>query len=108
MEIMFYKKPFWQQMNHIANEPYRTMYIQFIAPLIDGLKNLPNGYIIIHKIVNQFPELQGFSQFNSNRNKNHIYNSINNNLNNNNINNNFKGNNKKMLNDQRNTNSGNY
>ena len=91
-----------------ANEPYRTMYIQFIAPLIDGLKNLPNGYIIIHKIVNQFPELQGFSQFNSNRNKNHIYNSINNNLNNNNINNNFKGNNKKMLNDQRNTKSGNY
>ena len=91
-----------------ANEPYRSMYIQFIAPLIDGLKNLPNGYIIIHKIVNQFPELQGFSQFNSNRNKNHIYNSINNNLNNNNINNNFKGNNKKMLNDQRNTNNGNY
>ena len=35
-----------------ANEPYRTMYIKYMAPLIDGLKSLPNGYIIIHKILN--------------------------------------------------------
>ena len=81
-----------------ANEPYRSMYIKYMAPLIDGLKSLPNGYIIIHKILNQFPELQGFVQINSNKNKN--YNLYNNNINNNyksfNINNNnHKGKDKK-------------
>ena len=34
-----------------STEPYRSMYIKFIAPLIDGLKNFPNGLIIIHKIT---------------------------------------------------------
>ena len=53
-----------------ANEPYRSMYINFLAPLIEGLKNLPNGYIIIHKILNQFPELQNFSNNNFKSNKN--------------------------------------
>ena len=74
-----------------ANEPYRSMYLKYIAPLIEGLKNLPNGYIIIHKIMNQFPELQAFSRNNSNKNKNfNVNDSMNNNktfnINNSNIN----------------------
>lgn len=88
-----------------ANEPYRSMYIKYIAPLIDGLKTLPNGYIIIHKILNQFPELQGYSQNNSNKNKNYnINNNMNNNMKNFNINNNInhKRNGKKTKNDQNN------
>ena len=68
-----------------SNEPYRSMYLKFIAPLIDGLKNLPNGYIIIHKILNQFPELRRTTQINSKKNKNY------NMYNNSNINNNHKG-----------------
>jgi hypothetical protein len=48
-----------------ANEPYRSMYLNFIAPLIDGLKNIPNGYIINHKILNQFPEIQSLGQNNN-------------------------------------------
>ena len=85
-----------------ANEPYRSMFIKYMAPLIDGLKSLPNGYIIIHKILNQFPELQGMVQINSNKNKN--YNMYNNsNINNNHkgvyINNNHKGKDKKYTND---------
>ena len=72
-----------------SNEPYRSMYIKYMAPLIDGLKNLPNGYIIIHKILNQFPELQSFSPNNSKMNKNYnINNNVGNNMKNFNINNN--------------------
>ena len=53
-----------------ANEPYYSKYLEFLAPLIDGLKTLPNGYIITHKILNQFPELQGYLMNSySNRNK---------------------------------------
>ena len=83
-----------------STEPYRSMYIKYIAPLIDGLKNLPNGLIIIHKIISHFPELQNYVQINSNKNRNYnIYNNnnMNNNMNinmtnsmNNNINNNMK------------------
>ena len=53
----------------VANEPYYSMYIEFLAPLIDGLKTMPNGYIIEHKIMNQFPELHGYS-FNNKKNNN--------------------------------------
>ena len=70
-----------------STEPYRSMYIKFIAPLINNLKNLPNGLIIIHKIVSHFPELQNYVQTNSNkiRNYNIYYNyNFNNNMNNNN------------------------
>ena len=70
-----------------STEPYRSMYIKFIAPLINNLKNLPNGVIIIHKIVSHFPELQNYVQTNSNKNRNYniYYNyNFNNNMNNNN------------------------
>ena len=80
-----------------ANEPYRSMYLNFIAPLIDGLKNMPNGYIINHKILNQFPELQSLAQ-NNNLNKMKNYN-INSNTKNYNINNkNYHGKEKKYVN----------
>ena len=69
----------------VSTEPYRSMYIKFIAPLIDNLKNLPNGLIIIHKIVSYFPELQNYVQINSNKNYNMHFN-FNNNMNNNNYN----------------------
>jgi hypothetical protein len=68
-----------------STEPYRSMYIKFIAPLINNLKNLPNGLIIIHKIVSHFPELQNYVQTNSNKNRNYnMYYNFNNNMNNNN------------------------
>ena len=100
-----------------STEPYRTMYIKFIAPLIDNLKNLPNGLIIIHKIVSHFPELQNYVQINSNKNYNMNYN-FNNNTNNyntsknhmnhmffnNNENNNFYNNNIGDINNQYNNN----
>jgi len=89
-----------------SNEPYRSMYIKYMAPLIDGLKNLPNGYIIIHKILNQFPELQSFSANNSKMNKNYNINSnMSNNMkgfNINNNNNNHKRNGKNTFNDRNN------
>ena len=69
----------------VSTEPYRSMYIKFIAPLIDNLKNLPNGLIIIHKIVSHFPELYNYVQINSNKNRNYNMNyNFNNNANNNN------------------------
>jgi hypothetical protein len=78
-----------------ANEPFRSMYLNFIAPLIDGLKNMPNGYIINHKILNQFPELQSMGQNNMYKNKNY---NMNNNAKNFNINNkNYQGKEKKFL-----------
>jgi len=89
-----------------SNEPYRSMYIKYMAPLIDGLKNLPNGYIIIHKILNQFPQLQSFSANNSKMNKNYNINSnMSNNMkgfNINNNNNNHKRNGKNTFNDRNN------
>ena len=93
-----------------SNEPYRTMYLKFVAPLIDGLKNMPNGYIIIHKILNQFPELQSFSPNNYNKNKNYnVYNNMNNNIKSFNINsNNHKGNGKKKNEKNNNKNNNNY
>ena len=67
----------------VSTEPYRSMYIKFIAPLIDNLKNLPNGLIIIHKIVSHFPELQNYVQINTNKNRNYnMYYNFNNNMNN--------------------------
>ena len=67
----------------VSTEPYRSMYIKFIAPLIDNLKNMPNGLIIIHKIVSHFPELQNYVQTNSNKNRNYnMYYNFNNNMNN--------------------------
>ena len=77
-----------QKTLFVANEPYRTMYIKYIAPLIEGLKNMPNGLIIIHKIISHFPELQNYIQANSNNNKNYN-NNINRIINNNSIINNF-------------------
>ena len=88
-----------------ANEPYRSMYLNFIAPLIDGLKNMPNGYIINHKILNQFPELQSIGQNNLNKMKNY---NINNNGKSFNINNKFYQGNEKKYNDKNSGKSYNY
>ena len=84
-----------------STEPYRSMYIKFIAPLIDGLKNLPNGLIITHKIISHFPELLNYVQINKtkipNFNMYNNYNNVSNNMNNYNINNNFNMKNNYML-----------
>ena len=84
-----------------STEPYRSMYIKFIAPLIDGLKNLPNGLIIIHKIISHFPELLNYVQINKtkipNFNMYNNYNNVSNNMNNYNINSNFNMKNNYML-----------
>ena len=81
-----------------STEPYRSMYIKFIAPLIDGLKNLPNGLIIIHKIISHFPELLNYVQINKNKNQNfNMYNNYNNVNNYINVNKNFNMNNNYMF-----------
>jgi hypothetical protein len=84
-----------------SNEPYRSMYIKFIAPLIDGLKNMPNGLIITHKIISHFPELLNYVQINKTKNPNfnmyNNYNNVSNNMNNYNINNNFNMNNNNYM-----------
>ena len=49
-----------------ANEPYRSKYIKYIAPLMDGLRNFPNGLIIMNKLLTHFPELQNYSRYNNN------------------------------------------
>ena len=77
-----------------STEPYRSMYIKFIAPLIDGLKNFPNGLIIIHKIVSHFPELNNYVQINTNKIRNF---NMNNNYNTNNNYMSFKDNENKMI-----------
>ena len=89
-----------------STEPYRSMYIKHIAPLIDGLKNMPNGLIIIHKIISHFPELQNYVQMGSNKNRNYnTYNCRGNSININNINNNnFNNNNFSNFNSNMNNN----
>ena len=68
-----------------STEPYRSMYIKFIARLTNNLRHLPNAHIIIHKIVSHLPELQNYIQTNSNKNRNYnMYYNFNNNMNNNN------------------------
>ncbi len=64
-----------------ANEPYRSMYIKYISPSIEGLKNVPNGMIIIHKILSNFPELQNCFQRNGSVGQNMLNTNMINNIN---------------------------
>ncbi len=57
-----------QQTMMASNEPYRSMYIQLVAPLLDGLRVLPFGNIVIHKIMTNFPEIMNYININFNRN----------------------------------------
>ena len=49
-----------------SSEPFRSKYLEFIVPLLDGLKNLPNGLIVFHKLIVHFPELQNYINLNKN------------------------------------------
>ena len=40
-----------------SDEPYRTMFLQMVAPLMGSLPLFPFGNIVIYKLVNAFPEL---------------------------------------------------
>ena len=88
----------------VAHEPYKTQYFKYIAPLINGLKSMPNGLIIIHKIISHFPEIQNYVQINSNSNLNYNnnYYNINNNVGNS-INNNIYNNCNNNINDNYNS-----
>ena len=55
-----------QQTMVASNEPYRTMYIQLVAPLLDGLRVLPFGNIVIHKLMTNFPEIMNYININRN------------------------------------------
>ena len=55
-----------QQTMIASNEPYRTMYIQLVAPLLDGLRILPFGNIVIHKLITNFPEIMNYININRN------------------------------------------
>ena len=63
-----------QQTMVASNEPYRTMYIQLVAPLLDGLRVLPFGNIVIHKLMTNFPEIMNYI----NINRNNYYQNMNN------------------------------
>ena len=41
----------------VAPEPYRTMFIELVAPLLDSLHMFPFGNIVLHKLTLNFPEL---------------------------------------------------
>ena len=38
-------------------EPYRSRFISMVAPLMNSLPAFPFGNIVIHKLINSFPEL---------------------------------------------------
>ena len=40
----------------VAHEPYRTMFIEMVAPLLDKLPMFPFGNIVIHKLTLNFPD----------------------------------------------------
>ena len=64
-----------QQTMMASNEPYRSMYIQLVAPLLEGLRVLPFGNIVIHKIMTNFPEIMNYININRNnyyQNKNNL------------------------------------
>jgi hypothetical protein len=42
------------------------MYIQLVAPLLDGLRILPFGNIVIHKLITNFPEIMNYININRN------------------------------------------
>ena len=42
------------------------MYIQLVAPLLEGLRVLPFGNIVIHKIMTNFPEIMNYININRN------------------------------------------
>lgn len=46
----------------VAHEPYRTMFIEMVAPLLDKLPMFPFGNIVIHKLTLNFPELTKMQQ----------------------------------------------
>ena len=46
----------------VAHEPYRTMFIEMVAPLLDKLPMFPFGNIVIHKLTLNFPELTKVQQ----------------------------------------------
>ena len=72
-----------QQTMVASNEPYRTMYIQLVAPLLDGLRHLTFGNIVIHKIMTNFPEIMNYIKIN----RNNYFQNMNNMSNMNNMNN---------------------
>lgn len=41
-----------------SDEPYRTMFLQMVAPLMGSLSLFPFGNIVICKLLNTFPELE--------------------------------------------------
>ena len=47
----------------VAPEPYRTMFIELVAPLLDSLHMFPFGNIVLHKLTLNFPELIKKQQF---------------------------------------------
>lgn len=58
----------------VAQEPYRTMFIEMVAPLLDKLPMFPFGNIVIHKLTLNFPELIKVQQ---QRNQQRYYNTPN-------------------------------
>ena len=52
------------------------MYIQLVVPLLEGLRVLPFGNIVIHKIMTNFPEIMNY--ININININNYYQNMNN------------------------------
>lgn len=45
----------------ISHEPYRTRYIELIAPMISSLEDAPFGNVVIYKLTKNFPEIIKYS-----------------------------------------------
>lgn len=57
----------------VAPEPYRTMFIELVAPLLDSLHMFPFGNIVLHKLTLNFPELIKKQQLNSIQNQRYFH-----------------------------------
>ena len=57
----------------VAPEPYRTMFIELVAPLLDSLHMFPFGNIVLHKLTLNFPELIKNQQLNSIQNQRYFH-----------------------------------
>ena len=45
----------------ISHEPYRTRYIELIAPMITSLEDTSFGRVVIYKLMKNFPEIIKYS-----------------------------------------------
>lgn len=59
-----------QKAMSLANEPYYSVFINTIGPILESLKNLKFGVKLYSKLYSKFPELKAFVKENNKSNIN--------------------------------------